>query len=193
MSQKDQILALLQDHEVLTQGELSEALYGDRDHMPNIYEALKALVQSGIVTRSGSRPSYYSLSGEQAQINTQAKKPTQQYRDVSNDIISNESLEEAALLVQQSESYGPENDLITRCLQRFPENTDPDIVAMKIGLIDITNSTHLAQHKSRINVVELSRIIAAIPDIDSRIMHGDPEIVNEIARSNGKINLSLKP
>lgn len=60
---------------------------------------------------------------------------------------------------------------------------------MKIGLIDITNSTHLAQHKSRINVVELSRIIAAIPDIDGRIRCGDPEVVNEIARSNGKINL----
>ena len=38
-------------------------------------------------------------------------KPTKHYRDVSNDIISNESLEEAALLVQQSDAYGPENDL----------------------------------------------------------------------------------
>ena len=98
MSQKDQIVTLLQEHEVLTQGELSEALYGDKNHMPNIYEALKSLVQSGIVTRSGARPSYYSLSGKQIQITPQAKKSTKQFRDVSNDIISNETLEEAALL-----------------------------------------------------------------------------------------------
>ncbi len=91
MSQKDQILTVLQDHEVLTQGELSEALYGDRNHMPNIYEALRALVQSGIVTRSGSRPSYYSLSGKQVQIPQKVKKPAKPYRDVSNDIISNET------------------------------------------------------------------------------------------------------
>lgn len=38
-------------------------------------------------------------------------------------------------------------------------------------------------------MVELSQIIASIPDIDKRIAAGDPEVVNEIARSNGKINL----
>ena len=81
------------------------------------------------------------------------------------------------------------NELITRCLRKFPENTDPDIVAMKIGLIDITNSTHLSQHKSKISMVELADIISSIPDIDARIAIGDPEIVNKIAKSNGKVNL----
>ena len=38
-------------------------------------------------------------------------------------------------------------------------------------------------------MVELSNIIASIPDIDARIKAGDPEVVNLIARSNGKINL----
>ena len=38
-------------------------------------------------------------------------------------------------------------------------------------------------------MVELSTLIAAIPDIDARIKAGDPEVVNEIARSNGNINL----
>ena len=80
-------------------------------------------------------------------------------------------------------------EMITRCLRKFPDNTDPDVVAMKIGLIDITNSTHLSQHKSYISMVELSNIIASIPDIDERIKTGDPEVVNLIARSNGKRNL----
>jgi hypothetical protein len=36
---------------------------------------------------------------------------------------------------------------------------------------------------------ELCHIIAAIPDIDNRIRTGDPDVVKEIAKSNGKINL----
>ena len=52
------------------------------------------------------------------------------------------------------------------------------------------NKSHLkSQHKSKISMVELAEIIAAIPDIDERIKNGDPEVVNIIARSNGKINL----
>ncbi|MCL4103103.1 hypothetical protein [Fibrobacter sp. HC4] len=111
------------------------------------------------------------------------------YRDVSGDIISNETLETEHRAVLQSDNYGPENDLITRCLKRFPLNTDPEIVAMKIGLIDITNSTHLSQHKSKISMVELAEIISKIEHVDKRLKAGDPEIVNEIARCNGKVNL----
>lgn len=36
---------------------------------------------------------------------------------------------------------------------------------------------------------ELCHIIAGIERIDERIASGDPEVVNEIARSNGRINL----
>lgn len=107
------------------------------------------------------------------------------YRDVSKDVISNKTLEE----VQISGNYGDENILITRCLNKFPLNTDPDVVAMKISLIDITNSTNLSRHKRFINLDELSRIIVTIPNIDKRIEAGDPDVVNEIARCNGKINL----
>ena len=38
-------------------------------------------------------------------------------------------------------------------------------------------------------MVELADIISSIPDIDARIAIGDPEIVNKIAKSNGKVNL----
>lgn len=190
MSQKDTIISLLQQHGEMTQGALAEAMYGDKNHMPNIYASLMALVNAGIVHRTGEKPAYYSLVGTAAikPIET-ARKAKKTYRDVSNDVISNETLDEASALVQSTDNYGPENDLITRCLKKFPQNTDPDVVAMKIGLIDITNSTHLSQHKSLISMVELCDIIVDIPDIDARIRAGDPEVVNEIARSNGKINL----
>ena len=104
-------------------------------------------------------------------------------------VITNEMIEEAHQLVKGTNNYGPEDDLITDCFLRFPYNTDATVVAMKIGLIDITNSTHVSQHKSKISVVELADCIVKIENIDERIKNGDPEVVNEIARCNGKINL----
>ena len=189
MSQKETIVNLLKTNGTMTQGALAEAIYGDKNHGPNIYATLIGLVKNGAVLRTGSNPSYYSLSGTEIIIPEKSQKSTKGYRDVSGDIITNEAMEEAETLVQGTDNYGPENELITRCLRKFPKNTDPDIVAMKVGLIDITNSTHLSQHKSKISMVELANIIAAIPYIDERIADGDPEVVNEIARSNGKINL----
>ena len=189
MSQKETIVNMLKTNGTMTQGALAEAIYGDKNHGPNIYATLIGLVKNGAVLRTGSNPSYYSLSGTEIIIPEKSQKSTKGYRDVSGDIITNEAMEEAETLVQGTDNYGPENELITRCLRKFPKNSDPDIVAMKVGLIDITNSTHLSQHKSKISMVELANIIAAIPYIDERIAAGDPEVVNEIARSNGKINL----
>ena len=189
MSQKETIVNMLKTNGTMTQGALAEAIYGDKNHGPNIYATLIGLAKNGAVLRTGSNPSYYSLSGTEIIIPEKSQKSTKGYRDVSGDIITNEAMEEAEMLVQGTDNYGPENELITRCLRKFPKNTDPDIVAMKVGLIDITNSTHLSQHKSKISMVELANIIAAIPYIDERIADGDPEVVNEIARSNGKINL----
>lgn len=187
MGQKETILSLLRDRGVLTQGELAEAICGDKRQMPRIYAALMGLVNSGAVTRSGAHPARYALSG--TPVPPPPAPAGKVRRDVSGDVITDESLDEAERLVESTDNYGPENRLITRCLQKFPDNHDPDVVAMKIGLIDITNSTHLSQHKSLISMDELSRIIAAIPDLDARMAAGDPEVVNEIARSNGKINL----
>lgn len=189
MGQKEKIVNLLKTNGNMTQGSLAEAIYGDKSHGPNIYAALTGLVKSGVVLRIGSNPSYYSLLGGKVIIPEKRVQAKKGYRDVSGDVITNEAMEEAEALVQRTDNYGPENDLITRCLQKFPKKTDPDVVAMKVGLIDITNSTHLSQHKSKISMVELANIIAEIPNIDERIAAGDPEVVNEIARSNGKINL----
>lgn len=189
MGQKETIVDLLKTKGTMTQLALAEAIYGDKNHGPNIYGALMGLVNSGVVLRTGSQPAYYSLTGADIVIPEKVTQPKKGVRDVSGDEITNETIEEAGRIVAETDNYGPEMEMITRCLRRFPDNTDPDIVAMKVGLIDITNSTHLSQHKSKISMVELSNIIASIPDIDARIKAGDPEVVNQIARSNGKINL----
>ena len=189
MGQKETIVDLLKTNGTMTQLALAEAIYGDKNQGPNIYSALMGLVNSGAVLRIGSQPAYYSLSGADIVIPEKVTQPKKGVRDVSGDEITNETIEEAGRIVAETDNYGPEMEMITRCLRRFPDNTDPDIVAMKVGLIDITNSTHLSQHKSKISMVELSSIIASIPDIDARIKAGDPEVVNQIARSNGRINL----
>ena len=189
MKQKEMIFNLLKTNGTMTQATLAAAIYGDKNHSSNIYASLTELVKKGIVLRTGSSPSYYSLSGAEVIIPEKSVKSPKKYRDVSGDIITNDAMEEIELLVQNTENYGQENELITRCFRKFPENTDPGIVAMKVGLIDITNSTHLSQHKSKISMVELADIISSIPDIDERIAIGDPEVVNEIAKSNGRVNL----
>lgn len=189
MTQKDKIINLLKENEVMTQKELAEAIYGDKNHASYIYSSLMSLVNTGTVLRAGSNPAYYRIYQTDNLVSEKISQRRKEYRDISNDIISNEAMEEAELVVQETDNYGPENELITRCLQKFPNNTDTDVVAMKIGLIDITNSTHLSQHKSKISMVELANIIASIPNVDARIEAGNPEVVNEIARSNGKINL----
>lgn len=189
MGQKEEIIKLLKKNGAMTQGALAENIYGDRNHSPNIYSTLIGLVNKQLVIRNGSNPSYYHLSDMNVTIPNKPVQNKKGYRDVSNDVITNETIEEATALVQNTDNYGPENELITRCLIKFPLNTDPDLVAMKVGLIDITNSTHLSQHKSRISMVELAEVISSIPDVDARIAAGDPEVVNEIARSNGNINL----
>lgn len=155
MSQKEMIVNLLKSNESMTQGDLAAAIYGDKNHSSNIYASLTGLVKKGIVLRTGSSPSYYSLTGVKVIRPENFVRGPKKYRDVSDDVISNEAMEEIELLVHNTENYGPENELITRCLRKFPENTDPDIVAMKIGLIDITNSTHLSQHKSKISIVAI--------------------------------------
>ena len=189
MGQKETIVDLLKTNRTMTQLALAEAIYGDKNHGPNIYGALMGLVNSGVVLRTGSQPAYYSLSGADIVIPEKVTQPKKGVRDISGDEITNETIEEAGKIVAETDNYGPEMEMITRCLHKFPDNTDPYVVAMKVGLIDITNSTHLSQHKSKISMVELSSIIASIPDIDARIKAGDPEVVNLIARSNGKINL----
>ena len=178
MGLKEEITNLLKIRRTMTQCSLAESIYGDRKHSSNIYGALTSLVKSGEVFRPETSPSTYALKGTKI-ITTK--------NDVSKDVIINRTLEEVEQDVARSD-YGLENDLITSCLNRFPLNVDRDVIAMKIGLIDITNSTHLSQHKSKINMADLSEKILSIHDIDRRISIGDPTVVNDIAK-NENINL----
>jgi len=77
--------------------------------------------------------------------------------------------------------YGPEGEIIKNALLKFPMNTDREIVAMKICLIDYTNSTNLAKFKRRVPLTKLVDIITGIKDFDQQVLEGKEELVENIA------------
>lgn len=85
----------------------------------------------------------------------------------------------------------PDYELISRVFRKFPLNNDPEITAMKITLIDMTNSTHLGAHRSQVSTYDLVQLILNTSDFDERVRQGDPELVNLLARNTGKVNLFL--
>ena len=86
-------------------------------------------------------------------------------------------------------NYGKEFEIIKTALIKYPKNTDKSIIALKIALIDITNSTNINRYKSLIPLNELVDVIYNIKDFDERLAKGDHKLIKEIAESNGKINL----
>ena len=97
-------------------------------------------------------------------------------------------LEDCEQEIKAHHSYGKDDELLAHIIKEHPHNTDVNIVAMKIALIDVTNSTHLSQHKDKVSVVELADFITKI-DFDNRVGGYDKTLVSEIANFNGKINL----
>ncbi len=91
--------------------------------------------------------------------------------------------------VMNSSNYGADYELTGEILKKYPCNTEKEIVALKIYLINATNSTNLLSHKNKIHISELAEIITEIKDFDKRVKEGDPELVKELARGNGKVKL----
>lgn len=103
--------------------------------------------------------------------------------------ITEENIEKVHREVLESISYGKEENIIHDVLNKFPKNDDINVIAMKIAVIDVTNSTQLSRYKNKISLYELANIILNIDNFDERVKNGDPELVNIISKSNGKINL----
>ena len=91
--------------------------------------------------------------------------------------------------VEQTPNYGKEMLIIHDILNQFPLHNDINIIAMKIAVIDVTNSTHLSQYKSALSLYDLAEVILNIPNFDTRLQNGDPELVNIIAKNIGTINM----
>lgn len=95
------------------------------------------------------------------------------------------AMQETHEKVLNDKKYGKEFLLIKEilCKEEYKLNTDINIIALKIALIDVTNSTHISQHKKKISLYALAEIIQNIPNIDERIEKGDVSVVNDIAKA----------
>lgn len=90
--------------------------------------------------------------------------------------------------VASDAKYGKEQELIEQALVRYPKNTDIVEVAMKISLIDLTNSTQLTNYKSKLSLYDIAEIILNITDFDKRVSEGDESLVTEIASKTKDFN-----
>ena len=84
--------------------------------------------------------------------------------------------------VARDKKYGKEQDIIERVIKLYPYNTDLVQIAMKVSVIDLTNSTQLSNYKSRISLYDICQVILDIERFDERLAVGDPELVIEIAK-----------
>ena len=91
--------------------------------------------------------------------------------------------------VLDSPDYGNDYKLIYEILNKYPKNTEKEIVALKIYLINTTNSTNLRRYKQKIHISELADIITKIKNFDKRVEDGDPGLVEELAKGNGTVKL----
>lgn len=103
--------------------------------------------------------------------------------------LTEENMEKQHKFVSASSNYGKEGLIIHDVLNAFPLHNDLNTIAMKIAVIDVTNSTHLSQYKSRLSLYDLAKVILEIPNFDDRLAKGDPELVNIIARNIGAVNM----
>ena len=63
--------------------------------------------------------------------------------------LNNKLLASAEAKVTSDLKYGKELTLIDTFFNKHPQNVDLNIVAAKVALINITNSTHLSRYKSK--------------------------------------------
>ena len=103
--------------------------------------------------------------------------------------INPNNLNDVELEIKNHPTYGVDDTLLNSVLNNYPNNTDSNIVAMKIALIDVTNSTHLSQHKSKVSISKLAKHIVGITEFDNRVAAGDESLVGDILKFSEDINL----
>ena len=122
---------------------------------------------------------------------------------MSDQNITNEMLENIGSKIKADPRYGEEGGIVSTALRAYPENTDSSIIALKIALIDMTNSTQLSRllgekviTKKNIQTgkrevvsrtkkaIALGMIIDKLKtiDFDTRVNRGDISLVSELAQ-----------
>lgn len=178
MSQKEKIINILKKNEEMTQADLSFELYGDNNHLSNVYASLMSLIKDGAVSRSGNHPSYYSLISDDARspikeihkVENKANIPTPTSDEVNNWLKKWDS----------SPNYTTQEEAINELFQgHYNSNKSLKNIIIKCSVLNDFYSTNIFKvYPVALHILEL--------DIDDRLKNGDISLVNEIA--NNKIS-----
>lgn len=192
MTQKEQIIRLLKVNGTMTQGDLSLGMYGDRNHLPNLYMSLMDLVRKGIVLRRGEHPAYYSLADadtDYVPVRPSKKPDTPRMRKPKLN-LPKPTIEEVEKWLKNwhsLEDYVAQENAIDRLFkQDYPSNEDLDSVLIKCSVLNDFYSTHLSK------TYPMAKHILSL-HIDKRLEEGDPTLVDEIAKDEvgGRNNYSF--
>lgn len=96
--------------------------------------------------------------------------------------FSYHDLEKVHKAVGNDSQYGEEERILARIMQKYPNNEDLDIIAIKVSVVDLTNTTQLSKYKSKISLYDISKIILDF-HIDEDLKNGNPEIVHRLAEA----------
>ncbi len=178
MSQKEKIINILKKNEEMTQADLSFELYGDNNHLSNVYASLMSLIKDGVVSRSGNQPSYYSL------ISDDARSPKKGINKVENKVnIPTPTSDEVNNWLKKWDSslnYTTQEEAINELFQgHYNSNKSLKNIIIKCSVLNDFYSTNIFK------VYPVARHILEL-DIDDRLKNGDISLVNEIA--NNKIS-----
>lgn len=178
MSQKEKIINILKKNEAMTQADLSIELYGDNNHLPNVYASLMSLIKDGVVSRSGNHPSYYSLISNDVRllkrkihkVENKVNIPTPTSDEVNNWLKKWDS----------SPDYTTQEEAINELFQsHYNSNKSLKNIIIKCSVLNDFYSTNIFKvYPVALHILEL--------DIDDRLKNGDISLVNEIA--NNKIS-----
>lgn len=186
MNLKERIIGIIKQEEGLTDKELSQLLNVDR---ATINETCNFLKNLGVLSRMPNPIKNDNLGNYICDLNKMPKAKIQ--REVWKTLlpITEENIERVEKDVLMHPSYGKEMKLTKDILNAYPNNTDINKIAMKVCVIDVTNSTNLTRYKSKISLHDIAEFILGIPNFDKRVREGDPELVNLIARNTNAVNL----
>ncbi len=95
--------------------------------------------------------------------------------------FSYEDIECAHEEVKRDSQYGREECMLAHIIQMHPQNDDLEWIAIKVSVVDLTNSTQLNNYKSKLSLYDISKIILEL-NIDEDIQYGNAEVIQRIAK-----------
>lgn len=182
MNQKEKIIEALRKTPEMTQGDLSEYIYGDRRHLPNIYCSLQNLVKKGVIDRKGAHPAYYSLSSvDKDDVFIQKESPIREINIVRNAEKSNvprpckSEVEFYLNEWEKLEDYRLQEEAIDELFDgKYNSNDNIKNILIKCSVLNDFYSTNIFK------IFPVAKHILSL-NIDDRLKNGDLTLVNEIA------------